>query len=341
MSMNARAEDITLITGATGRVGSELVRALTDRGSRVRALVLPDDANTQGLVSQGVEIRRGKLEEMRDVRECVDGVVAIVHLASVMSWAAEDEDAIFEGNVRGTYNLLRAASEAMPTIKSVVIASSDDTYPSLLGGGEPLEETRPLAPLNPYALSKELSERIGLFRWRSQRLPVSVVRFSAVAAVEEALSSTGWSGRFLFAGGWLDYFKASGNEEAAALVAQAAEGDREVPVVLRGSDGEPYVLHIADVRDICEGLMLMLDQPSQAAGEIFNLAGPAPFALDEAAAALREHGGFAPREVIIPGARIAICLDIGKARSVLGYRPRWTISKIIADAVARRALASE
>jgi len=100
----------------------------------------------------------------------------------------------------------------MPTIKSVVIASSEDTYPSLLSGGELLEETRPLAPLNPYALSKELSERIGLFRWRSQRLPVSVVRFSVVARAEEALISTGWSGRFLFARGWRDYFKRQGTK---------------------------------------------------------------------------------------------------------------------------------
>ena len=330
----------TLITGATGRVGRALARHLAQRGTPIRALVLPDDPGHQRLAAEGVDVRVGRLEDLDDVRGAVAGVAGIVHLASKMSWDPADEAAIFDGNVRGTYNLLQAATEAMPTIESVIFASSDDTYPSLLGRGELLAETRPQAPMNPYALSKEIGERISLFRWRTAGLPVGIVRFSVVAAAGEALGATGWLGRFLFSGGWIDHFREGGDEAAAESISAAVDGERDVPVVLRGEHGDPYVLHIADVRDICAGLTLMLDQPEKAAGEVFNLSGPAPFTLEEAAAALREHAGLVPRDITLPGEPVAIRLDIGKARSVLGYDPQWSIARIVEEAASRRQLAS-
>jgi nucleoside-diphosphate-sugar epimerase len=72
---------IVLLTGATGAIGRPTVRRLQDAGHRVRA-VARDDIKARRLVAQGAEPARVDLFDASAVARAVDGVDAVVHLAT-------------------------------------------------------------------------------------------------------------------------------------------------------------------------------------------------------------------------------------------------------------------
>ena len=91
----------TLVTGATGLLGSHLVRALADRGDELR-LLIRRQSDTSAL--EGVEYERvtGDITDTRAVRRAVDGVDCVFHLAAKSSMETADADRTFAVNVGGT-----------------------------------------------------------------------------------------------------------------------------------------------------------------------------------------------------------------------------------------------
>src|SRR5262245_52381814 len=96
------------VTGATGFIGGNLVRALLVDGHQVRALVraASDLRNVAGLP---VEMVSGDLDDPRTLTEQVAGCDVVFHVAAHYSLWAKDRDAIYRANVVGTKNLLAAA----------------------------------------------------------------------------------------------------------------------------------------------------------------------------------------------------------------------------------------
>jgi dihydroflavonol-4-reductase len=72
-----------LITGATGLLGSHLIKELQARGEEIRALVLPVE-NADRLIAQGVEVVRGDITDASTLPPAVKGVELIFHLAGMM-----------------------------------------------------------------------------------------------------------------------------------------------------------------------------------------------------------------------------------------------------------------
>ena len=103
-----RPGERVLVTGAAGFVGSSVVRALLDRGSRVRALVEPggDTANLDGL---DVEVVEGDLRDPDPVAAAVAGCAVVFHAAALYRFWAPDPAAFYDVNVGGTRNVLDAA----------------------------------------------------------------------------------------------------------------------------------------------------------------------------------------------------------------------------------------
>lgn len=99
------------VTGGTGFIGANLVRALLADGHQVRALVRPasDRRNLEGL---GVEEVTGDLEDPEKLAEQIMGRDVVFHVAAHYSLWARDREAIYRANVAGTENLLAAARRA-------------------------------------------------------------------------------------------------------------------------------------------------------------------------------------------------------------------------------------
>ncbi len=97
-----------LVTGATGFIGSVLVKELVARGHRVRALAFPEE-QVSALVKQGAEIARGDLTRPESLHGICDGIDTVFHLAGrVTDWGTKRQfySAIYDA----TGNLLQEAA---------------------------------------------------------------------------------------------------------------------------------------------------------------------------------------------------------------------------------------
>lgn len=110
-----------LVTGATGHVGNVLVRKLIKRGKKVRALIFPGE-DTTSLNDFDIERIEGDILKPGDIREAVDGVQYVYHLASLISIGGVSEDLVRRVNVQGTRNVALACREG--GVKRLVYVSS-------------------------------------------------------------------------------------------------------------------------------------------------------------------------------------------------------------------------
>lgn len=147
----------TLITGASGFVGSAVLRQLLESGHDVRALVRPssDLALLEGLP---VEIVTGDLIDRASLDRAVAGCEALFHVAAdYRLWSPRPEE-IYEANVTGTRNIMLAALEA--GVSRIVYTSSVAAL-GLNPDGVPADEDTPVGlddMIGDYKRSKFLAE---------------------------------------------------------------------------------------------------------------------------------------------------------------------------------------
>ena len=166
-----------LVTGAAGFIGSHLVARLLAAGARVKALVRYNSRNDLGLLTNyadRVEIIRGDITDPGLVRQAVQDVEIVIHLAALIAipYSYVAPASYVQTNVVGTQNLLQAALEQ--TVSKFIQVSTSEVY----GSAQylPMDEKHPLHPQSPYAASKVAADQLALSYYRSFELPVTVVR---------------------------------------------------------------------------------------------------------------------------------------------------------------------
>jgi CDP-glucose 4,6-dehydratase len=169
------------VTGASGIVGSWLVKRLVREGAYVVALIHDWDPQTE-LIRSGdiakVHVVNGALEEYATIERAINEheVDTVFHLAAqpIVSTALRNPLPTFETNIRGSYHLLEACRVHRGLVKQVVIASSDKAY----GDAEtlPYTEDMPLHGRHPYDVSKSCTDLIALSYAHTYRLPIAVAR---------------------------------------------------------------------------------------------------------------------------------------------------------------------
>jgi dihydroflavonol-4-reductase len=148
----------TLVTGATGLIGSHLVRALAARGDELRLLIRRNSDTTS---LEGVEYARvnGDVTDRRAVRRAVDGAERVFHVAAISTLrASRDSDRIFDVNVGGTA-LVASESLAAGVERFVHTSSIVAIGPAPTGGRA--DETQPFTVGHlgiPYINSKHEAE---------------------------------------------------------------------------------------------------------------------------------------------------------------------------------------
>jgi CDP-glucose 4,6-dehydratase len=170
----------TFVTGGTGLVGSWLVRRLIEAGADVVCLVrdwVPQSELVRENLMDQVKVVRGDVRD-REVIERALGeyeINTVIHLAAqtIVTIANRNPISTFETNIQGTWNLLEACRRS-PSVKQIVIASSDKAY----GDQEklPYDESTPLQGQHPYDVSKSAADLIANTYAVSFDLPVAITR---------------------------------------------------------------------------------------------------------------------------------------------------------------------
>lgn len=299
-----------LVTGGCGFIGSHLVEALVGQGHAVRVLDNLASGYRHNLEPWGssVDVIIGDVRDPEAVRGAAQGVRGIFHEAALVSvfdsvQRPGDNHAI---NATGTLNVLLAARDAK--VKRVVLASTAAAYgndPQL-----PKREDMTPQPESPYAAAKVMSEHY-------QRI------FAALYGLETVT---------------LRYFNVYGPRQDpkspySGVISRFCDdlrAGREPTVFGDGGQTRDFVY----VRDVVQANLLAMSDQAPGAGQVYNVASGGTTSLLQLIAILGRLGGRtlqpAHREARAGDIRYSAA-DIGKARTALGYAPRYGLEQGLAE----------
>ncbi|WP_166355556.1 NAD-dependent epimerase/dehydratase family protein [Phytoactinopolyspora limicola] len=330
-----------LVTGATGRVGANLVNRLVSQGVQVRAMVMPADPQVRKLTSMpGVQLVEADLSDQLTIDDACRGVTHVAHLAAQLVRGSTPVDRFYDVNAFGTLRLLEGVVRA-GGVERFVLASTDGTYRPGDPPTVPLPEDTPQEPADYYGTSKLLGEVILRNHAAQFDIDYSIVRFATVldpaearrqfrvGSVREVLRRDAMGKDTNI---WQLFRRHPHLLQIFDDVVGGADDDDAVAVV--GADGQPWSIHMLDVRDAVQGVHLALTVPD-ASGRAFNIAAAEPTDYDEGASIISELDGVQKLVVKMPFTwRLEMTVDA--ARTTLGYRPRHTFRSMVEDATAGR-----
>ncbi len=168
------------ITGSTGFVGSYLIEACRQRyptcaivgyARQTPLPPIPDDATTHtiyGDILDAVALRAALADAQPDL---------VVHLAAQASVASSwrDPAGSLTINALGTVTLFESLL-SLHLAPRVILVSSSEIYGSVLPEANPIPETAPLRPNNPYAVTKATQDLYGLQYYLATGLPIMRAR---------------------------------------------------------------------------------------------------------------------------------------------------------------------
>lgn len=326
-----------LVTGASGRLGSNLVKRLTGEGAEVRSFILPNDPAEKTLDGLPTEKVYGDLTDEAAVDAAVEGVDAIVHCAAVMHEPkGMKPHRFFDINVRGTFNVFQAAADRATEVRKIVYISSTAAY-TVQTAGPVIREDQPLRPLKLYGTTKVANEAMARAMEYQTGIPFVVLRPNYIMACDEVLG-------LCRAGVVIGTLKAGAGDPRYTLYVpgvkepwksvEAAVKSPAQRCIPRDPKGNPWTWHVTDVRDAVQAIVLSLLRES-ANGRTFNVAGPKPARWDEVVKHLCARLDEDYAEVTIPNLW-HFEFDLSQAKEHLGYAPEYSPERMIDDAVAFR-----
>lgn len=305
------------VTGATGIVGSWLVKALLAEGAHV--VVLVQDADPQSELYRSGDIYKvtvvnGVLEDFWTLERAINlhEVETVFHLGAqtIVGVAQRFPLPTFEANIRGTYNLLEACRLHQGIVQRVVIASSDKAYgeqPNL-----PYTEDMPLNGRHPYEVSKSCADLIAQCYHHTYGLPVAIARCGNV-----------------YGGGDLNWSRI-----VPGTIRSFLRGER--PIIR--SDGT-YVRDYIYVKDVVRAYMRLAEclDDERVRGQAFNFSTGSPLTVLELVRTIQklmdcEH--IEPQILNCAEGEIhAQHLSAAKAHAILGWQPQFNLESGLRETI--------
>lgn len=285
-----------LVTGGAGFIGSHLVRALLKNGNKVRVLDNLSTGKRENISDLDVDLMVGDIRDLSVVRQAVEEVNLVYHLAAFISVPASMEEPLvcFDINLMSSINLLWAACQA--GVKRVVLASSAAVYGEI---ESVVTEETPLQPLSPYAVSKLAMEQVARLFTTSYELPTVSLRYFNVYGPRQSPDSPYAAVIPLFIRGLL-------NGKSPMI-----HGD--------GKQTRDFVF----VEDVVQANLLAADC-EEVSGGVFNIGGGKSVSILEMAQHLQQLIEDGPPPVFGPPRAGDIRFseaDLSLAEKSLGYRP--------------------
>ena len=301
----------TFVTGGTGLVGSWLLARLIAERAEVVCLVrdwVPQSEVVRSGLFDRVKVVRGDVCDLALLERALGEyeIDTVLHLAAQTTVPVANRNPIstFQSNVGGTWALLEACRRS-PTVKQIVLASSDKAYGSHTD--LPYVETTPLVGRTPYDVSKSSADLIAQAYAATYRTPVAITR----------------CGNF-YGGGDLNW-----NRIVPGTIRSVLRGE---PPVIR-SDGQ-FIRDYFFVEDGAAAYMLLAERlaldPSLG-GQAFNFSNEEAITVfDLVERILRAMGATNLVPQVLNQASNEIReqrLSSAKARSVLGWKPVFSLDQ--------------
>lgn len=305
------------ITGASGLVGSWLVKRLLAERAYVLALIHDSDPQTELFRSRDINrlaVVNGALEDYHTQERALNEheIDTVFHLGAqpIVPTANRNPLPTFEANIRGTWNVLEACRVHQSLVKRIVVASSDKAY----GDAEklPYTEDMPVAGRHPYDVSKSCTDLIAMAYADTYRLPVAVARCGNI-----------------YGGGDLNWSRIVPGTIRSLMMG--------IPPVIR-SDGM-YTRDFIHVEDVVHAYLTLCDALERPGvqGEAFNFSPETRvtvIAIVECIGRLLGRSDLEP--VILNQAKDEIrdqYLDASKAQRVLGWSPRFSLDQGLKETI--------
>jgi nucleoside-diphosphate-sugar epimerase len=298
---------LALVTGGAGFIGSHLVSALIERGSRVRVI---DDLTTGHLsqVDPRAELIKADIRSLESIKPAFDGVDCVFHVAAMprVPLSIQRPVETHMVNVVGSLNVLIAARDAC--VRRVVYSGSSSVYgdqPRL-----PLREDMPPNPLNPYALQKLTGEQYARLFHRLFSMQTLTLRYFNVFGPRMA-------------------------DEGAYVTV--------ISVFLRARrEGKPLTIHgdgeqtrdFTHVRDVVRANLMAMDCVT-ADGRAVNVGHGRNISINRVAELI---GGLTVNLPARPGDARHTLADNSEVQRVLGWRPEVSFEDGLAELVRLHGL---
>ncbi len=285
----------TLITGATGFVGSAILRQLLAAGHDVRVLIRPK-SNRYNISGFSVEIVYGDLTDRPSLDQAMRGCSILFHVAADYRLWVRRADEMYQSNVIGTRNIMEAALNA--GMERVVYTSSVATL-GIMPDGSPADEETPVSlkeMIGHYKRSKYMAETEVKRLAVERALPVVIVNPSTPIGPRDIRPTP--TGR---------------------MIVDAASG--RMPVYVDTG------LNLVHVDDVALGHLLALEHGQ--VGEQYIL-GARDMTLKEIFCTIAGITGQTPPKICLPHQLVLpiACLSEGWARFVSRREPRVTLSGV-------------
>lgn len=250
-------DEVILVTGSTGFIGSRLVDTLVGQGCRVRVLLRPESRSASP-ARHGAEVEeaRAAYGDTEALGRAVAGVTSIIHLAGVTK--AAHEAGFLEGNVTPVENLLEAVKRHNPGLRRFLLVSSLAALGPASSSLPGVRESDQPRPVSAYGRSKLLGEEAA--RRHAGSVPLTIVRPPAVYG--------------------------PGDRDILEVFAMMNKG-----YLLSAGSGKRQRFSMIHVDDLIEGTLMAL-RSEAAAGQDYFITSPRGFAWDEVIEAARPALGF-------------------------------------------------
>lgn len=308
-------EDVFLVTGAAGFIGSNLVEALLKRGHKVRGL---DDLSTGKQENVDLFINdpnytfiKGDIKDLDICMKATEGVTYVLNQAAWGSVPRSIEMPLFyeENNIRGTLNMMEASRQN--GVKKFVYASSSSVY-----GDHPVlpkKEGQEGNLLSPYALTKRVDEEYGKLYYKLYGLDTYGLRYFNVFGRRQ-----------------------DPNGAYAAVIPKFIKQllNGEVPTI--NGDGKQS-RDFTYIENVIEGNLKACKASHEAGGQAYNIAAGGREYLIDIYHRLAEALGKGDVEPIFGPPRAGDIrhsnADISKAEELLGYHPEYDFERGITEAI--------
>ena len=176
-----KKQDLVLVTGADGFIGSHLCERLVKEGYRVRAVTLYNSFNSWGWldhvpddIKRSLDVCSGDIRDPFWVRKTMEGCSIVLHLAALIAipYSYVAPSSYVETNINGTLNMLEAAKDLC--IERFIQTSTSEVYGTAVN--VPMTEEHRLQGQSPYAASKIGADQLAYSYFSSFDLPVVIAR---------------------------------------------------------------------------------------------------------------------------------------------------------------------